>query len=97
MEREVKFHIANKRNGDESGEGTTVNMSSSGILFTSERPLIPGRRVNLSISWPAQLDSKCALKLVARGRVVRCNDRNIAVEIEQHEFRTAGRVGSDVQ
>jgi hypothetical protein len=50
--------------------------------------LLPGRRLELSISWPAQLNNKCALKLVARGRVVRFEDGRVAFEIQQYEFRT---------
>ena len=44
--------------------------------------------MELSISWPAQLDNKCALKLVARGRVVRFEQGRAAIEILQYEFRT---------
>ncbi len=58
------------------------------MLFTTEDILLPGRRVELSINWPAQLDQKCALKLVARGRVVRFENGTAAIEILQHEFRT---------
>ena len=53
--------------------------------------LLPGRRIELSINWPAQLDNKCALKLVARGRVVRSQPDCAALEILQHEFRTKGK------
>jgi hypothetical protein len=88
IEREVKYKVLNKRSGEETGDGRTINISSSGVLFTSEHTLLPGRRMELSISWPAQLDHKCALKLVARGRVVRSEDGHAAIEIQQYEFRT---------
>src|SRR5690242_13902838 len=74
LEREVRYRILNRKTGDEVGAGKTVNMSSNGVLFTTDGFLIPGRRVELSISWPAQLNSKVALKLVARGRIVRAED-----------------------
>jgi hypothetical protein len=90
IEREVRYKILNRKSEDESGTGVTVNMSSNGVLFTTEGFLIPGRRVELAISWPAQLNSKVALKLVARGRVVRAEDGHAAIEIQQHEFRTQG-------
>ena len=61
------------------------------MLFTTETTLAPGRRIEISISWPAQLDNKCQLKLVARGRVARQEHGRAAVEIQQYEFRTAGR------
>jgi hypothetical protein len=90
ISREVRFKLLSKRLNDESGAGTTVNMSSSGILITTDKPLLPGKRLEMAISWPAQLDNKCALKLVARGRIVRCEGGTAAVEIQQYEFRTVG-------
>lgn len=88
IEREVRFRILSKRSAEENGDGKTVNMSSSGILFTADQVLLPGRRLELSISWPAQLNNKCALKLVARGRIVRFEEGRAAMEILQYEFRT---------
>jgi c-di-GMP-binding flagellar brake protein YcgR len=88
IEREVRYRVLNKRSDEESGEGRTLNISSSGVLFTSEHVLLPGRRMELAISWPAQLDNKTALKLVARGRVVRFEHGLAAIEIQQYEFRT---------
>jgi len=88
IEREVRFRVLNKRGGEESGEGKTLNISSSGVLFTSDQMLLPGRRLELSISWPVQLNNRVALKLVARGRVVRFEEGHAAIEIQQYEFRT---------
>jgi PilZ domain len=95
IEREVRYRVLNKRGGDESGDGRTINISSSGVLFTSESILLPGRRLELSISWPAQLNNKCALKLVARGRVVRFEQGRAAIEIQQYEFRTQSVAASE--
>lgn len=88
IEREVRYRAINKRGSEEAGVGQTINMSSSGIFFTVEHILLPGRRMELSISWPALLNQKCALKLVARGRVVRFEEGRAAIEIQQYEFRT---------
>jgi hypothetical protein len=88
IEREVRYKVLNKRSNEETGDGKTVNISSSGILFTVEHMLLPGRRMELAISWPAQLNNKTALKLVARGRVVRFEGGRAAIEIQQYEFRT---------
>ena len=96
IERELRFKLLSKRLGDESGIGTTVNMSSGGILFQTDKELIPGKRLEMAISWPAQLDNRCALKLVARGKIVRCEGLMAAVEIQQYEFRTVGIHGLTV-
>ena len=88
IEREVRYRVLSKRSAEDAGDGRTVNISSSGVLFTSGHVLLPGRRLELSINWPAQLNDKCALRLVARGRVVRFEDGRAAMEIQQYEFRT---------
>lgn len=93
LEREMRFKMLSKRLADEAGSGMTVNMSSGGILFQTDKTLIPGKRVEMAISWPAQLDNRCALKLIARGRVVRSEGGMTAVEIQQYEFRTLGAHG----
>ena len=88
IEREVRYRVLSKRSAEDVGDGRTVNISSSGVLFTSDQVLLPGRRLELSINWPAQLNHQCALKLVARGRVVRFEEGRAAIEIQQYEFRT---------
>jgi hypothetical protein len=95
IEREVRYRVLNKRGGEEAGVGKTLNISSHGVLFTSEHLLLPGRRMELAISWPAQLNHKVALKLVARGRVMRFEDGRAAFEIQQYEFRTQAAAPSD--
>jgi PilZ domain len=95
IEREVRFKVLSRKSSaeSESGTGVTVNMSSNGVLFTTDHYLLPGRRLEVSISWPAQLNSKVALKLVARGRVVRSEAGRAAIEIHQYEFRTQASPG----
>jgi len=93
IQREVRYKILSKRlpGEPEEGIGTTINISSNGVLFTTDQVLTPGKRLELAISWPAELDNRCQLKLIARGRVSRLEDGAAAVEIQQYEFRTAGR------
>jgi hypothetical protein len=92
IERELRYRILSKRptanENEEAGTGKTVNISSKGVLFEAQHILLPGRRVEVSIAWPAQLNDKCALRLVARGRVVRFEEGSTAIEIQQYEFRT---------
>jgi len=95
IEREVRYKVLSRKTSaeSESGMGMTINMSSNGVLFTTDRYLLPGRRLEVCISWPAQLNSKVALKLVARGRVVRSEEGRAAIEIHQYEFRTQATQG----
>lgn len=93
IEREVRYRVLGRRGSEQVGVGKTLNMSSSGVLFTTESLLLPGRKLEIAISWPAQLDNKCPLKFVARGRVVRSEPGVAAIEIQQYEFRTQGSKG----
>ena len=93
IERDVHYRVLSAKSAEAPASGKTVNISSSGILFSTDQMLLPGRRVELDVSWPAQLDNKCALKLVARGRVVRSENGCVALEILQHEFRTKSSRG----
>jgi len=92
IEEEVRYKILN-RSSASIGSGKTINMSSAGVLFTTEHFLSAGERLELSVNWPAQLDHKCALKLVATGRVVRSADGLAAIVIDRYEFRTQGSHG----
>jgi hypothetical protein len=88
IQQYVHYRILGARSDPASGTGQTLNISSSGILFKADSLLVPGKHLELSINWPAQLDGKCPLKLVARGWVKRCHGSQVAVEIEKYEFRT---------
>lgn len=90
---ELVYRMSGKRLAHEQGSGTTIDMSSGGILFRCDRQLLPGKRIEMAISWPAQLDNRCGLKLIARGRVVRTDGMQAAVAIQQYEFRTMGKHG----
>ena len=94
--REVRYKILSRKTVDEAGFGSTINMSSSGVLFTADRDLRPGIRLEVSISWPVALNGQVPLKLVARGRVVRSAEGIAAIEISQREFRTQASPGPTV-
>jgi hypothetical protein len=87
--REVHFRVIKKRSGKEAfGYGKTVNMSSSGVMFTTGQ-ILPSRcRLELDVDWPAKLDNKCALKFVAEGHVVRSEAGFAVLEIQRYELRT---------
>lgn len=93
IECELVYRMSGKRLAHEQGRGVTVDMSSNGIRFRTDRPLLAGRRVEIAIRWPVPLDNRCSLKLIARGRVVRSEAGQAAVAIEKYEFRTMGRHG----
>lgn len=94
IERELRYKTLNQRTEVLAGSGKTLNISSSGVLFTADHDLPVGTRLEVSISWPAQLNEKCFLNLVARGRVIRHTKGQLALQIQQYEFRTQSRSGT---
>jgi hypothetical protein len=89
IEQEMLYKVLDHRAATpESGVGKTLDISSRGVLFETEQHLRPGKRVEVSVNWPAQLDGGCPLKFVAVGRIVRSEENCAAMKVEQHEFRT---------
>jgi len=94
IERDVRYKVlGGKKSVKQVGTGKTLNMSSGGVLFTTESPLPEGERVELAVSWPAQLNDVLPLKLVALGRLVRSEETQAAISIERYEFKTRGSSG----
>ena len=85
---EVRCSVVGHRKPDENGSGRTIDMSSSGLSFTADRPLSIGQTVDLSIDWPVLLGEGVQLQLVTSGVVVRSAGAVIALRIGRHEFRT---------
>jgi hypothetical protein len=91
IELTVFYRLIPSRKGDEVyGYGRTVNISSSGVLFTTEQLLPPRCSPDLYIDWPVKLDDKHALTFLARGSIVRSGPSFAALEIRRYEFRTKG-------
>ncbi len=88
---EVRFRLLDRRGTPEDGTGVTVDMSRSGVLFTTEKDLAAGRLLEISVNWPVALNGDCPLKLVAMGHVVRSGPGSAAVKIERYQFKTRGR------
>ena len=74
----------------EFGTGTTIDLSSGGILFRAEKSLQSGERVELSVAWPVLVDTLPRLHLIVSGIVVRSIGKQNAIRMVQHEFRTVG-------
>ena len=89
IDQEVKYRTVY---GEVLAEGTgrTVNMSSSGVWFTTEgsSPLTSGMLVELAIHWPVLLNYTCPMKLMILGCVVHSNRDGTLVAFERYEFRT---------
>jgi c-di-GMP-binding flagellar brake protein YcgR len=85
---EVHYRVLHAKSQDVSGSGRTLNISSGGILFTTEQQLPLGRLAEISVNWPARLGGTCPLKFVAVGRIIRAESSKAAIRIERYEFKT---------
>ena len=92
IELDLQYKLVKRGRVEGTGVGRTVDISSGGILVETDRPLPPGTSVELNVKWPFLLRGVCAMKLIVRGRIVRCHGMSTtaAVRTDSHEFRTAG-------
>jgi hypothetical protein len=90
IEREARYKLLYGQHIAETGAARTVNISSSGVWFTTDAALPMGVPIELSVSWPALLNDHCPMKLMIFGCVVRSTDTGAAINIERYEFRTQG-------
>jgi hypothetical protein len=82
---ELRYTIQDGR----TGNGEVVDLSSSGLRFTADRPLEIRKKVELAISWPSSRDGGVQqLQLVAWGETVWAKENEVAVHIQRNEFRT---------
>ena len=84
IQRKVRYSTPNGK----QGAGISLDISRSGVLFTTQQVLDVGDHVELGLEWPVRLDQKTSLKMVLRGRVVRSSNDRAAVFVQQHELRT---------
>jgi hypothetical protein len=89
IERELRFRTIGKRD-EMAGSGKTIDIGSKRVVFRTNQTLQTGKRIDMAISWPVQLNQHCALKLIASGKIVRAESGVVAISIEHYEFRTLG-------
>ena len=88
VREEVRYRVLRARSHSLEGYGKTIDMSSGGVLFTTESELPHGRLVELAVNWPARLGGVCPLRFIAVGRVIRSDAVTAVVRIEKYEFKT---------
>ena len=90
---ELKWKLIRRRRVLDTGTGITIDVSSGGMLFDAGRHLPEGLNVELSVAWPVLLQNVAPMQLVASGKIVRSNGRQVAIRTVTHEFRTVGIPG----
>jgi len=97
FELKLPIEFVKAGGGENSQIGETRNLSSSGVLFTSEDKLQKGEPIEYLVTLPP-MDSSTAIRLRCMGKVVRVDERempesgaarhafSIAATLERHEF-----------
>jgi PilZ domain len=85
----LRWKVSRRKRLVECGTGTTIDLSSNGVLFESDQQMPVDGSVELSISWPALLNDSLPMQLIVMGRVARVSGQRVAIQFGQHEFRTA--------
>jgi hypothetical protein len=73
-----------------TGEGRVIDMSSTGIAFTTESLLRKNTRAELRIQWPVRLEGDVPVELFAAGTVVRAEPARAALQYDKIAFRVFG-------
>ena len=68
------------------GRGRTIDMSSSGISFTTESLLPGGTEVTLHVTWPVHLEDNVLVELRAVGKVTRADATKAAIQTDSMSF-----------
>ena len=87
---EVRYALVGCREQRKTGSGQTIDLSSSGLSFTADRPLLTRQKLKVAIDWPVLLDGGIRLQLVMSGVVVRTGGTTTALKVQRHEFKTRG-------
>jgi hypothetical protein len=82
----LRYSLVRRKQVLKTGRGTTINLSSSGILFEAEESLPPGYIVHLAIGWPGKIDERAGLVLHITARTVRGQGNLTGAVIVRHEF-----------
>jgi len=91
---EVRFDYRIMRAGEvlSSGRGTTLNISGSGILFKTDRPVPRGLEIEAHVDWPNARKNAITLQLFVQGETLATEeDGRIAIRVLQHEFQVANQ------
>ena len=89
IELELSYKLIETSRSQLGGVGRTLNMSSRGSLFYSDRSLPAGAIVELFIRWPVLRQNTCPVTLLIVGSVVRSDDHTVALKTSRYEFISA--------
>ncbi len=72
-----------------TGVSQLINMSNSGVSFTTEAKLRKGARAGLRIAWPVRLEGNLPVELAVAGKLVRTDAAQAALQYDRLAFNIA--------
>jgi hypothetical protein len=93
MKLAVRFLIRSGKLLSFSGEGTSINISSAGMLFRSSKHLTGGDTVVAALEWPVSDQSK-PMMLLFHGHVVWMKGSQVGMSVSHYGFLSEA-AGSD--
>jgi|SRR5579862_1345373 len=88
----LQYKVIQNGRVERLGFGTTLNVSSRGVLFDANDRLPSRGAIEVLLEWPVLLQGACGLRLIMRGRILRVNHKVVAMLAESREFRTVARL-----
>lgn len=71
--------------------GRTMWISSREVIFETAEPLPVGTDLEMTVAWPAMLDSSVGMQLWVRAHVVHSSAPVVTAAIYKYQFRTRSR------
>ena len=96
IELDLRYKVVSRWSEILMGVGRTLNISSSGVLFTSDYQFPIDTRVEVSMRGPVELNEQCGLNLVGRGPIIRHRKGQLVLRFRQSEFRTSAKKFTDI-
>ena len=85
---ELEYTVPGCSRAGSAGWGQTIDLSGSGLGFTTDREFEIGQELEVFIRWPVWRDGKAETQLVLVGEVVRSDETVTAIRIRRRQFRT---------
>jgi hypothetical protein len=92
LEAELNYSIVHGRKV-RRGRGTTLAISSSGVVFKAEDTIPTGLNIEVWLDWPVGLDKAIARSLYIHGKTLRSEDGQTNIRIVGYQFCTSDSKG----
>jgi hypothetical protein len=76
----LRYTVLQRREPLKTGDGRTVDVSSSGVRFIADGAMQPGDKMEVAMDWPLMLNGDMPLRLIALGTVVWTEGNHVGLQ-----------------